>query len=225
MTAGRRRDPESARFALAHHARTAGGAALLHLEDIREVGFEQDLHAHDHRLAREAAQRHLLAQPVPDAPVPLHDQRGVGAAGDVPRATDHHDVVRVGRHRRERFHRRAVDEDGETRDDPGVPVECAVRQVWRHVAIRRRDAEGSSLDDRHGAGSGRVRECVRVPTGHVTASGPDGAAPSVRRAPRIRRRLTVGRPPERGQGLDHVGAVCYSALARGRPGGRASALT
>ena len=163
----RRIDPDHSGRLLAGALRAPGRASLLHLEDVREVGLQDELHPQRHGLPRIAAQRDLLAQAPVDPAIALHDEWRVGAPRDVAGSSHRDRTVRPRRRRREGFDGIAVDQQRPPRDESRVVEEHPVRQLRRDVAIRAGDAERRALDDRDRPGSSGVRERVRVPSGHV----------------------------------------------------------
>ena len=125
--------------------------ALLHLEEIGEVGIDEQLEHAERGLEAVVAHRDVFAHPATDVPVAEHHEVRVGETGLRLVAQHERRAERVDRGRRERFGPSAVHAQPELGQKPRVAKEETVRETGLHVARRERDRERRPFDERHDA--------------------------------------------------------------------------
>jgi hypothetical protein len=129
-----------------HRHRDEAGAALLHREDVGQVGGDFDADLGRLRLGRAVLDDDVEAQPATDPQRPAHQQRPICRPADEPGAERLVDARRQG------LDRRPVDANGETRADAGVGDVGALDATGPidDVAAGIADGEARPLHERDG---------------------------------------------------------------------------
>ena len=110
--------------------------ALLDLEEIGEVGVDEELERAEGGLEAVVAHRDVFAHPTPDVPVAEHHEVRVGEAGLRLVAQHERRAERVDGGCRERFRPPAVHAQAQLGEEPRVAEEETVREAGQHVARR-----------------------------------------------------------------------------------------
>jgi len=133
----------------------AAHPVLLDLEEIGEVGGDEQLELHTRVLGPEVAQHEVLAHPLADVAMALDDERGLDLP--VPRrgAAHEHGLERLARQHGEHLDGSAVDEQLPPGEQARVAHEEALRAVRLDVAVDVAHAERRPFDERHGLLRGR----------------------------------------------------------------------